>query len=416
MDLSGRKIVLAVTGGIAAYKACELLRLLQKEGASVQVVMSAAATRFVTPVTFQALSGQPVFTDQFDARVPDDMGHIALSRGADAILIAPATADIMAKVAHGIGDDLISTMALARDCPLLMAPAMNRQMWENAATQRNLAMLRADGIGVFGPAAGDQACHEVGMGRMLEPAEIRDELIAWFQPKHLAGRRVLVTAGPTFEPIDPIRGITNHSSGKMGFAVARACREAGAEVTLVAGPVALATPTGVQRVDVQTAQQMYDVVMSRAKPASGAASGAANGAIAKPDIFIAVAAVADWRVAQPSAEKLKKTEGGAPKLSFAENPDILAAVAKLRGGPWCVGFAAETTDLERHAQEKRARKDIPLLVGNLGHQTFGRDDNELLIVDRHGTHRLASASKLVLARQLVGEIAQRFEQDQRPAR
>ncbi|KAA0214215.1 MAG: bifunctional phosphopantothenoylcysteine decarboxylase/phosphopantothenate--cysteine ligase CoaBC [Lautropia sp.] len=397
MVLEGKRILLGVTGGVAAYKAAELSRELQRAGARVQVVMTGAATRFVAPATFQALTGEPVFTDQWDARIANSMAHIELSRTADAILVAPATADFLAKAAHGLADDLLATLCLARECPLLVAPAMNRQMWLHPATQRNVAQLAADGVAVLGPESGEQACGETGLGRMLEPPALVDELADFLAPKPLAGRRVLLTAGPTFEPIDPVRGITNLSSGKMGFAIARACRAAGAQVTLVAGPVALATPRGVARIDVRTARQMHDAVM------------AALDATPRTDAFIAVAAVADWRVANPSERKLKK--GGAheaPKLEFAHNPDILATVARRPDAPWCVGFAAESEDLEANGQAKRIAKGVPLLVANIGHATFGRDDNELLLIDERGTRLLPRADKAQLARALVAEIAQRL--------
>jgi len=397
MMLEGKRILLGVTGGVAAYKAAELSRELQRAGARVQVVMTGAATRFVAPATFQALTGEPVFTDQWDARIANSMAHIELSRTADAILVAPATADFLAKAAHGLADDLLATLCLARECPLLLAPAMNRQMWLHPATQRNVAQLAADGVAILGPESGEQACGETGLGRMLEPPALVDELADFLAPKPLAGRRVLLTAGPTFEPIDPVRGITNLSSGKMGFAIARACRAAGAQVTLVAGPVALATPRGVARIDVRTARQMHDAVM------------AALDATPRTDAFIAVAAVADWRVANPSERKLKK--GGAheaPKLEFAHNPDILATVARRPDAPWCVGFAAESEDLEANGQAKRIAKGVPLLVANIGHATFGRDDNELLLIDERGTRLLPRADKAQLARALVAEIAQRL--------
>ena len=397
MELSNRHLLLGVTGGVAAYKAAVLARELQRAGATVQVAMTDAAARFVTPVTFQALTGRPVHTDQWDASIPNNMAHIELSRRADAILVAPATADFMAKLAHGLADDLLSTLCLARNCPLLVAPAMNREMWANPATQRNVAQLRADGIAVLGPDSGNQACGETGDGRMLEPADLVEETIAFFIPKTLAGVRTLITAGPTFEPIDPVRGITNLSSGKMGFAIARACRQAGAEVTLIAGPTPLATPQGVRRVDVRTAREMQ------------AAVDAELSAPQRTALFVAVAAVADWRVANYSSSKLKKTEGGgAPALKFAQNPDILASVAARADAPWCVGFAAESEDLERNGQDKRLRKGVPLLVANIGHATFGRDDNELLLIDAHGMTRLERASKDVLAGRLVDEIARRI--------
>ncbi|MEC4723036.1 bifunctional phosphopantothenoylcysteine decarboxylase/phosphopantothenate--cysteine ligase CoaBC [Noviherbaspirillum sp. CPCC 100848] len=396
MDLAGKKIVLGLTGGVACYKAAELTRGLSKAGAEVQVVMTNAATHFITPVTMQALSGRTVHTDQWDARIANNMPHIDLTRDADAIVIAPCSADFMFKLAHGACDDLLSTLCVARPMtvPLMIAPAMNVEMWQNPATQRNVAQLRADGIALLGPDAGEQACGETGMGRMLEPEQLIEEIIASFQSKVLAGKRVLLTAGPTFEPIDPVRGITNLSSGKMGYAIARAAREAGAEVTLVSGPTALDTPYGVHRINVQTAQQMHDVVLSR---------------VGGQDVFIAVAAVADWRVANASGQKLKKNGAGdVPRLDFAQNPDILAAVAALPGRPYCVGFAAESEKLLEYGEEKRKRKGIPLLVGNIGHQTFGKDENELVLFDDAGHQRLPRADKRMLGRLLVGEIARRL--------
>ncbi len=390
MELQGKRIVLGVTGGIAAYKAAELVRLLGKQGADVQVAMTAAATHFVTATTFQALSGKPVFTDQWDARMPNAMAHIDLSRQADLILVAPASADFLARAAHGLADDLLTTMVLARDCPLLVAPAMNRQMWESPATQRNVAQLQADGIGILGPASGEQACGEVGAGRMLEPEEIIEEVIAFFAPKLLAGRKVLITAGPTFEAIDAVRGITNLSSGRMGYAVARAARQAGAAVTLVSGPVGFGPLQGVDRIDVRSALDMHAAVMARA---------------AQADIFIAVAAVADYRVANAAAHKLKKDAGGVPQIELIENPDILAEVAALKDGPFCVGFAAESCNLEEYAQAKRRRKNIPLIAGNLIQDGFGGEVNRLVLCDDKGTHPLTPAPKSVLARQLVEHVA-----------
>jgi phosphopantothenoylcysteine decarboxylase/phosphopantothenate--cysteine ligase len=390
-ELAGRHILLGVTGGVAAFKACELARELQRRGATVQVVMTEAGTRFIGPVTFQALTGRPVFVDPWDGRIDNGMPHIDLSRGADAILVAPASADFMAKVAQGHADDLLSTLVLARDCPLLLAPAMNRQMWLSPPTQRNVATLLADGVAILGPGSGEQACGETGDGRMLEAQDLVEETIAFFAPKTMAGRRVLITAGPTFEPIDPVRGITNLSSGKMGYAIARAARHAGAEVVLVSGPTALPTPLGVRRVDVRSAREMLAAVLD---------------ALPGQDLFVSVAAVADWRVANASARKLKKTEGGAPPaLAFEQNPDILASVARRPDAPYCVGFAAETEDLEANAQDKRRRKGVPLLVANIGQDTFGRDDNELLVIDAQGSTRLPRASKSVLAGALVAQIA-----------
>lgn len=390
MELQGKRIVLGVTGGIAAYKAAELVRLLVKQGADVQVAMTDGATHFVTATTFQALSGKPVFTDQWDGRMPNAMAHIDLSRQADLILIAPASADFMARVVHGMADDLLATMVLARDCPLLMAPAMNRQMWENPATQRNVVQLQADGVQMLGPASGEQACGEVGVGRMLEPEEILEEVIAFFLPKVLAGKRVLITAGPTFEAIDPVRGITNLSSGRMGYAVARAARQAGAEVTLVSGPVGLDAPRGVARVSVLSALDMHAAVMAR---------------VATADIFIGVAAVADYRVANAADHKLKKDAGGIPPIELIENPDILAEVAALADAPFCVGFAAESRNLEAYAQAKRRKKNIPLIAGNLIQDGFGGDDNRLVLFDAAGVHPLPPGPKSVLSRQLVEHIA-----------
>ncbi|WP_290904097.1 bifunctional phosphopantothenoylcysteine decarboxylase/phosphopantothenate--cysteine ligase CoaBC [Aquabacterium sp.] len=400
-DLLGRHIVLGLSGGIACYKSAELVRLLTKAGATVQVLMTEAAEAFITPVTMQALSGRPVYTSQWDAREGNNMAHINLGREADAVLIAPASADFIARLVQGRADELLSLLCLARPrerCALLVAPAMNREMWSHPATQRNVAQLQADGAVVLGPGSGDQACGEVGDGRMLEPQELRDELVAFFQPKVLAGQRLLITAGPTFEPIDPVRGITNHSSGKMGFAIARAAAEAGAQVTLVAGPVHLPTPRGVRRIDVMTAQQMFDTVLPQA---------------GQHDVFVATAAVADWRPASLSEHKIKK-EGKklAPTFELTENPDILAAVASLAQPPYCVGFAAESEQLLAHARAKLLRKRIPLIVGNLGPATFGRDDNSLLLVDAHSERPLpadgSQADKLSLARALMAELAQRL--------
>lgn len=399
-ELAGKHIVLGLSGGIACYKAAELCRALIKAGATVQVVMTEAAAQFITPVTMQALSGRPVYTNQWDAREDNNMAHINVSREADAILIAPCSADFMAKLLHGRADDLLSLMCLARpivSVPLLLAPAMNREMYAHPATQRNLAQLQADGAIVLGVGTGFQACGETGDGRMLEPDQLLDDVIAFFTPKVLAGQQVLVTAGPTYEAIDPVRGITNLSSGKMGFAIARAAREAGADVTLVAGPVSLPTPRGVTRLDVQSASNMLDAVMKHAGDAT---------------IFIATAAVADWRPAAPAKQKIKKTSADvAPVLAFVENADILATLAKssraVSGALFCVGFAAESEHLEMHAKTKRERKGVPLLVGNLGPATFGLDDNALLLVDADGVQPMARASKRILAQQLVQEIARR---------
>lgn len=395
MELQDKSIVLGVTGGIAAYKAAELCRLLVKAGAHVQVAMTEAATHFVTPTTFQALSGRAVFVDQWDPRMPNGMAHIDLSRRADCILVAPASADFVARVALGLADDLLTTLVLARDCPLLAAPAMNRQMWENPATRRNVATLLDDGVRILGPASGEQACGEVGAGRMLEPDEIFEEMLAFFVPKVLAGCRVLLTAGPTFEAIDAVRGITNLSSGRMGYAVARAARRAGATVTLVSGPVELPAPVGVERIAVRSALDMHREVMARA---------------ADCDVFIGVAAVADYRPAATAGHKLKKDAGGVPPVTLVENPDILAAVAALPRPPFCVGFAAESGNLEEYAQVKRTKKKVPLIAANLIQDGFGGDDNRLVLVDDAGVHPLTPGAKDVLARQLIEHMAKLLEE------
>ncbi|MEY4155309.1 MAG: bifunctional phosphopantothenoylcysteine decarboxylase/phosphopantothenate--cysteine ligase CoaBC [Pseudomonadota bacterium] len=400
-ELQNKRILLGLSGGIACYKAAELCRALVKAGAQVQVVMTEAATHFITPVTLQALSNREVFTSQWDDRPANNMAHIELGREVDAILVAPASADFMAKLLHGRADDLLSLTCLARplqQVPLILAPAMNREMWAHPATQRNVQQLKADGTVVLDVGQGDQACGEVGDGRMLEPDEILEDVIALFQPKRLQGRTVLVTAGPTYEALDPVRGITNLSSGKMGFAIARAAREAGAQVVLVAGPVSLPTPRGVRRVDVRSALQMQAAVQAE---------------VAQAEVLVATAAVADWRPTHASDEKIKKDGSGkTPTLNFTENPDILAGVAsseRARNGQlFCVGFAAESHDLLSNAQAKRQRKGVPLLAGNIGPATFGQDDNALLLIDAHGTLELPHASKLTLARQLVEQIAQRL--------
>ena len=401
-SLLNKKIVLGISGGIAAYKTPELARLLMQEGASVQVVMTEAAQQFVTPVTMQALTGNPVYTSQWDSSIANNMAHIELSRSADVILIAPTSADLMAKLSLGLADDLLSTLCLARDCPLLLAPAMNKQMWEHAATQRSAERLEKDGVTLLGPASGFQACGEVGMGRMLEPTEIAEQVIAFFQKKTLLGKKVLITAGPTFEAIDPVRGITNHSSGKMGFAIARAALEAGAQVHLIAGPCELPTPletTGkITRTNVVSAKEMHATALANVDY----------------DLFFAVAAVADWGIAKPAKEKMKRQGASAPTIEFVANPDILLDVAKLvktKGGkpyPYCVGFAAESTDLEKHTDEKRKRKGIPMIVGNIGPETFGSDLNQLVIIDASGSKKTAKAEKLHLARQLIGLVAKKI--------
>jgi phosphopantothenoylcysteine decarboxylase/phosphopantothenate--cysteine ligase len=390
MTLKGKRILLGITGGVAAYKAATLARLLVKAGADVRVAMTDSATRFIGTATLQALSGQPVWTDLWDARVPDSMGHIELSRDRDLIVVAPATADFMARVVHGRADDLLAALCVARRCPLMLAPAMNVEMWENPATQRNAAALRTDGVHLAGPAPGDQACGETGMGRMLEPADILGEIQRLFKPGVLAGKRVLVTAGPTEEAVDPVRVLTNRSSGKMGYAVARAAREAGADVTLVSGPVSLATPAGVSRVDVRTAEEMFEAVKKSAKTC---------------DVFISVAAVADYRVKNPSGQKLKKSNGRGMTLELEENPDILSWVAALPKPPFCVGFAAESENLEKYAQEKRAKKHVPLIAANLAQDAVGGDENSIVLYDAAGGHPLGRGPKIELARKLVEHVA-----------
>jgi phosphopantothenoylcysteine decarboxylase/phosphopantothenate--cysteine ligase len=392
-ESSRKSVVLGVTGGIAAYKAAQLTRELQRHGIDVQVVMTEAARGMVTPATFQALSGKPVYTDMWDAGIPDNMGHIELSRGRDAVVVAPATADFIAKLANGLADDLLSTLCLARECPLIVAPAMNRQMWENPATRRNIDRLLGDGIAIVGPVSGEQACGETGMGRMLEPADIADAVAGFLAPKLLRGVRVLITAGPTFEPIDTVRGITNLSSGKMGYAVARAALDAGAKVTLVSGPVSLPAPVGAELTPVVTAAEMFDAVKRHA---------------ARSDIYIGVAAVADYRVDRPRRHKIKKTDRAELRLKLVPNPDILGWVASRPRPPFCVGFAAESRDLDAYADEKRRRKKVPLMVANLAQDAIGSDENEVTLLDDAGTHRLPRAPKDVVARQLVAHIARLY--------
>ncbi|HEY9102557.1 bifunctional phosphopantothenoylcysteine decarboxylase/phosphopantothenate--cysteine ligase CoaBC [Chitinimonas sp.] len=389
-----RRVLLGVTGGVAAYKAAELTRLFVKAGHDVQVVMTEAATRFVAPATFQALSGRPVFTDLWDNRVDNHMAHIDLGREADVILVAPASADFLFKLAHGATDDLLSTLCSARDCPLLVAPAMNRQMWENPPNLRNVTQLRQDGVTILGPDEGDQACGEVGSGRMLEPEALFEHIDALFQPKLLKGQKVLITAGPTFERIDAVRGITNSSSGKMGFAIAKAAADAGAAVTLVAGPTSLATPLGVRRVDVESSKEMLTAV---------------NAEVPKIDIFISVAAVADYYVLNPSEQKIKK-DAHILTLELAPNPDILANVAGLADPPFCVGFAAESENLLEYGEQKRRRKKLPLLVANQVQSAIGADDNEVFLLDDHGQHKLPRAPKQEIARAIIQHLAKLYRE------
>ena len=384
-----KKIILGITGGIAAYKAAELVRLLVKSNFDVQVVMTESACQFITPITMQALSGKPVFTGMWDTGFDNGMPHIELSRNADAIVIAPATAEFVAKLLHGRADDLLSTLCLARDCPLLVAPAMNKQMWENPATQRNFAQLIADNIIVLGPDSGDQACGEVGLGRMLEPDELMAEINAFFTPKLLAGKRVLITAGATLEMIDPVRAITNLSSGKMGYAIAQAAADMGAEVTLVSGATALTAPKNVKNISATSADALYLAVMAN---------------VAKQDIFISVAAVADYSPSKPKAQKIKK-QAASLILELKPNKDILTEVASLPNAPFCVGFAAETQDLIAQAEQKRLRKKLPLLVANLVSESMGQDEASITMLDDKGSHPLQKAAKNVLAISILSHIS-----------
>ncbi len=396
MSLAERRILLGVSGGIAAYKACELVRRLRDAGAEVRVVMTAGAEHFVGTATFQALSGQSVRTSLWDASAEAAMGHIELARWAERILIAPASADAIARLAHGHADDLLTTLCLASDAPLYLAPAMNRQMWAHPAVQANMATLRQRGVHVLGPADGAQACGDVGAGRMVEPEAMRDALAASFGAGVLGGVAVVVSAGPTFEDIDPVRFIGNRSSGKMGFAVAQAAVEAGAEVTLVAGPVSLPTPAGVgHRVNVRSAAQMQQAVQAACRAAQ---------------IYVGAAAVGDYRPVQCAGRKLKKQAGADLVLELAENPDILASLAALSAPPFLVGFAAETHEVERYAQDKLARKGLDMIAANRVGDGLGFDcaDNALEVFWKDGHQPLPRASKIELARQLVACIAERY--------
>jgi len=392
-DITRKQVVLGITGGIAAYKAAELTRELQRKGMDVQVVMTRAAGSLVAPATFQALSGRPVFSDLWDPRIADNMGHIELSRGKDVIVVAPASANFLAKIANGLADDLLSTLCLARECPLLVAPAMNRQMWDHPATRRNVERLARDGVKLLGPASGDQACGEIGLGRMLEPLEIAEAVVAQLAPKLLRDVRVLITAGPTFEPIDAVRAITNRSSGKMGYAVARAALDAGARVSLISGPVSLPAPTGAEIVHVDTASQMFDAVKRQ---------------VPRTDIYIGVAAVADYRVDKPRTHKIKKTDERQLELRLVPNPDILGWVASRAKPPFTVGFAAESRNLDAYADAKRRRKKVNVMVANLAQEAIGSDDNEVMMLDDKGKHQFARAPKDVVARQLIAHIARLY--------
>ncbi len=384
-----KRLVLGITGGIAAYKAAELLRLLIKVGYDVQVVMTESACQFITPVTMQALSGKPVFTGMWDSTIDNGMPHIELSRDADAIIIAPATAEFIAKLLHGRADDLLSTLCLARDCPLLVVPAMNKQMWENPATQRNFAQLVADKITVLGPGSGEQACGEVGLGRMLEPEKLLAGINAFFTPKLLAGKRVLITAGATLEMIDPVRAITNLSSGKMGYAIAQVAADMGAVVTLISGATALTPPNNVTNISATSAEAMYQAVMSN---------------VANQQVFIGVAAVADYTPAKPNAQKIKKSTA-ALAIDLSPTKDILKDVASLPDAPFCVGFSAESENLLAYAETKRKAKKLPLIVANLITDSMGHDEASITLLDNNGSHPLPKAAKNVLATALLTHIS-----------
>ena len=393
MHQTHQKILLGITGGIAAYKAAELVRLLIKSGIEVQVVMTQAACQFITPVTMQALSGRPVFTDMWDSSIANGMPHIELSRTADAIIVAPASADFLAKLVHGRADDLLSTLCLARDCPLVVAPAMNKQMWEAAATQRNIKQLLEDNVTILGPDSGEQACGEVGLGRMLEAEALAILVKGFLTPKLLAGKKILVTAGATLEKIDPVRGITNFSSGKMGYAIAQIAADMGAKVTLVRGVSSLDPPYGVKSIAAESAEALYQAVMTN---------------IQQQDIFISVAAVADYSVDSPSSEKIKKGESSLT-LTLKRNKDILAEVASLPNAPFCVGFAAESQNLIKNASQKRLAKKLPLLVANLVSESMGTDEATITLLDDTGTHALPRADKITLAHEILTHLSHMLE-------
>ena len=397
--LKNKHIILGITGGIAAYKSAELARLLKKQGMRVSVVMTEGAKKFITPLTFSSLTGETVYDDLWHNRsgTGSNIAHINLTREADAFLIAPCTANVMSKIAHGVADDLLTNLILARDpntCPMAISPAMNVHMWSNPATQRNLDLIRQDGITVFGPASGEQACGEVGSGRLLEAQDLALAVERLFIPQSLVGKKVLITAGPTFEAIDPVRGITNRSSGKMGYALAHAAACAGADVILISGPTALPTPFGVGRITVESAQEMLDACMKYSS---------------ESDVFIAVAAVADWRTADVATHKIKKQhENDVPHLNFVQNPDILHTIAQQPNAPYCVGFAAETEHVIEFGQAKRLKKGIPLLIANNGPAAFGADDNQVVLLDNSGLHELPKQNKAQLAHILVAEISNRL--------
>ena len=391
---NSKQILLGISGGIAAYKACELVRLFKKQGHSVTVAMSQAASEFVSPLTFQALSGNPVLAETHGGESGGNgMAHINLTRQADVFLIAPATANTLAKIAQGIADNLLTNLAAARKCPLVVAPAMNVEMWWNPANQRNIAQLQADGVTVFQPNVGEQACGEVGVGRMLEAAELAELLPDIWATKSLQGKKVLITTGATFEAIDPVRGITNISSGQMGMALARACRAAGAEVSLIYGQVQTALPIGLAHMEQAiSAEAMYQAVMRQ---------------IAEQDVFISVAAVADYKVSNRSCQKLKKEAAGTPPIiELTENPDILASVAKLPKPPFCVGFAAESEHILEYAHAKRLRKGVPLLVANDVSVAMGKPTNQIILLDDQQETVLPETDKAEAAQAIVQRLAE----------
>jgi phosphopantothenoylcysteine decarboxylase/phosphopantothenate--cysteine ligase len=390
----GKKLILGITGGIAAYKSAELVRLLVKANIDVQVVMTESATKFITPVTMQALSGKPVFIGMWDSSINNGMPHIELSREADAILIAPASAEFIAKLVHGRADDLLSTLCLARDCPLLVAPAMNKQMWKNPATQRNTVQLKKDGVSILGPDSGDQACGEIGLGRMLEAEDLLALVNAHFTPKLLAGKRVLITAGATLEMIDPVRAITNLSSGKMGYALAQTASDMGAEVTLISGATSLVAPKNISHISATSAEAMYQAVMKNI----------ATLKFGPKDVFIGVAAVADYSPTEQNTQKIKKSAASLT-LELAKNKDILAEVASLPNAPFCVGFAAESENLLKYAETKRKAKKLPLIVANLAADAMGNDENNVTLLDKNGAHPLGRAPKIEIARLILQHVA-----------
>ena len=390
-----KHILLGISGGIAAYKSCELVRLLKKQGHSVSVVMSKASTEFISPLTFQALSGNPVLTDTHENGLGNGMAHINLTREADALVIAPATANTIAKISHGIADNLLTNLVAARKCPLAVAPAMNVEMWNNPANLRNIEQLRSDGITVFQPAYGEQACGEIGLGRMLEAADLADLISDLWIPKILLGKRILITAGATFEAIDPVRGITNISSGQMGTALARACRAAGAKVTLIYGQLQTTIPTGLLHTEqAVSAEEMFRAVHNH---------------ITNQDVFISVAAVADYKVKNSNSQKMKKDGSGkVPVIELTENPDILASIASLPNPPFCVGFAAESERVLEYARVKRIRKNIPMLIANQISQSMGKTTNQITIIDDENEISFPETDKRQAADNIVKHLAARL--------